>query len=236
MTDSPALPSENSKLTAEDILQWLKANPRFLNENPEALDFLLPPKEIKDRKVADFQNYMINRLKADKNEAIETAKDIVEVARSNMNNQTRIQRAVLRLLEANSFDEFIQTITHDLTVLLDVDITALVIETNGREIPHINASGIKIVPEGTLDKWLMGKNSLLQSDIGGIEAIYGAGANLVRSQALVRVDISKQTPPCILAFGAREPQFFTPHQGTEAVSFLARVVERLFRSWLLLSN
>jgi uncharacterized protein YigA (DUF484 family) len=229
---SPPLSSPQS-LSADAVLQWLKDNPNFLSKYPEAIDLLAPPASVEGRKIADFQSYMIERLKADKTEAIETARGIVETARNNMNNQTRIHRAVLRLLEANDFDEFVQVITNDLTALLDVDITTLVIETNGREIPHIHTNGIRIVPEGTLNKWMQGKNTLLQNDIGGIEAIYGAGATLVRSQALVRIDISMQTPPCIVAFGSRDPQLFQPHQGIELVSFLARVIERQFRSWLL---
>ena len=88
------------------------------------------------------------------------------------------------------------------------------------------------MPAGTIQNWMQGKPSLLQSDIGGIEAIYGGGANLVRSQALVRVDISLDTPPAIIAFGSRDPELFQDGQGTEQVSFLARVVERLFRTWL----
>jgi len=221
-------------MTAEDIIAWLKANPDFLKKNPDAIDFLLPPKEENGRKVADFQSYMIARLKADKTEAVETAKGIVETARNNMNNQSRIHKAVLRLLEAISFDEFIETLTTDITSLLDVDITTLVVETDGREIPHIHTNGIRVVPEGTIDNWMRGKNVLLQADISGIEPIYGSGATLVRSQTLVRIDVSMHTPPAIIAFGSRDPNLFQPNQGTEQVLFLARVVERQFRTWLML--
>jgi hypothetical protein len=231
MSDAP---SPTPALTPVEILGWLKNNPDFLKKNPEAIDLLLPPREDNGRKVADFQSYMIERLKADKSEAIETAKEIVETARNNMNNQSRIHRAVLRLLEAESFDEFIQTLTTDITSLLDVDITTLVVEADGSQIPHINTNGIRIVPEGTIDTWMRGKNVLLQSDIGGIEPIYGAGATLVRSQSLVRIDVSMHTPPAVLAFGSRDPQLFQPHQGTEQVTFLARVIERQFKAWLML--
>jgi len=221
-------------LSTDDVIAWLKAHPDFLKLNPEAIDILLPPREDNGRKVADFQSYMIERLKADKSEAIETAKEIVETARSNMNNQSRIHKAVLRLLEAESFDEFIQTLTTDITALLDVDITTLVVEAEGHKIPHINTNGIRIVPEGTIDNWMRGKTVLLQSDIGGIETIYGAGATLVRSQTLVRIDVSMHTPPAMLAFGSRDPNLFQPNQGTEQVIFLARVIERQFKTWLML--
>lgn len=228
------------EIDADDVIAWLKSHPDFLQRNPDIVDILLPPRSEgvpeKGRKVADFQSYMIDRLKAAKTKADETTREVVETARNNMNSQTRIHRAVLRLLEAYSFDEFIQTLTSDLTNLLDVDITSLVVEADGQEIPHISTLGIRIVPEGTVDKWMQGKTTLLQSDISGIEAVYGAGATLVRSQALIRVDIAMQTPPAILAFGSRDPNLFSPAQGTELVSFLARVVERQFRNWLTLPS
>jgi uncharacterized protein len=227
--------AHHPNLDADDITEWLKSHPDFLQKNPEAVQYLIPPKQQNGKGIADFQTYMIERLKADKTEAIETAKEIVETARHNMNNQTRIHRAVLRLLEAESFEEFIESITADLTTLLDVDITSLVIESDGQKIPHVTLPGIRIVPAGTLDKWMMGKNILHQSDISGVETVYGAGANLVRSQVLVRVDISQKTPPAVLAFGSRDPLMFQAGQGTEQVSFLAGVVERCIRSWLHLS-
>lgn len=226
----------DKSLTADDILAWLKAHPDFLQKNPQACDVLIPPKQQGGKGVADFQTYMIERLKADKTEAIETAKEIVETARHNMNNQTRIHRAVLRLLESETFEEFIASITTDLTSLLDVDITSLVIESEGDKIPHVTIPGVRIVPPATLDKWMNGKNILHQSDISGVDTIYGAGAQLVRSQVLVRVDVSQKTPPAILAFGSRDPFMFQSGQGTEQVSFLAGVVERCIRSWLHLTT
>lgn len=236
MTDSMTNTPSSPALDADDIIAWLKAHPDFVQKNPEVAELLVPPKHNTGRGVADFQSYMIERLKAAKDEAVEVTREVVETARSNMNSQTRIHAAILRLLEADSFDEFIQVITHDLSTILDVDITTLVVEADGKAIPHIHTSGIRVVPEGTINQWMAAKRILLQSDISGIEVIYGSGAALVRSQALVRVDISQQTPPAVLAFGSRDPQFFHTTQGTELIAFLANVVERLFRSWLLLPH
>ncbi len=219
-------------LSAADILGWLRENPKFLQTHPEACAYLVPPRAAGGRGVADFQTYMIERLKADKGALEDATREIVENSRANMNNQTRIHRAVLMLLEARSFEDFIHTATLDLSALLDVDIVALVVESDGRVLPHIHKTGLRIVPPGTIDTWMKGKTSLLQNDIGGIEAIYGGGAPLVASQALVRVDVSTPIPPAILAFGSRDPNLFDPGQATDQVSFLARVVERCLRAWL----
>ena len=234
MTDSQEI--DISPLTAEDVMAYLRANPKFLKDNPQACDLLVPPKNGEGKNVSDFQSFMIKRLKDDKEKVLEKTQTLVENARSNMNNQQRIHKVVLRLLEARNFEEFIHITTMDLSAMLDTDISVLVVESNGHDIPHVMTSGIRVLPEGTIDKWMEGQNVLLQSNISGIEAIYGGGANLVQSQALLRVDISMDTPPAILAFGSRDPNMFEDGQGTEMVDFLARVVERAFRHWLNLPS
>lgn len=227
LTTNPALP-----LNDEDIVAYLKANPDFLRAHPELIDALVPPKADMGKGVADFQSFMIERLKEDKHKAIQVTRQVVENARSNMNNLARIQACVLKILEAKSFAEFIETITMDFSQLLNVDITTLVVETSGRDIPHITAAGVRVVPEGTILQLLNGEDARLSSNCHGQEFLYGPGAGLVRSEALVRVDISMNTPPAMLCFGSRDPELFKQGQGTELIGFLARVVERVFRLWL----
>jgi uncharacterized protein YigA (DUF484 family) len=223
----------DAMITTEDVLSFLKENPQFLQKNPQAIELLLPSgTRPKKGEVADFQQYMIQRLKADKEEVMQTSRAIVETSRANMNNQQRVHNAVLRLLESLSFDDFIHSITMDLANILDVDIAVLVVEADGQNIPHVHTSGIRIIPQGTVDKWMRGKNVLLQDNIAGIEPIYGGGAALVRSQILLRVDISMGTPPAIIAFGSRDPNMFADGQATDQILFLARVIERCFRTWL----
>ncbi len=217
---------------ADDVIAFLKANPRFLSDNPTAMDYLIPPKQGDGRKVKDFTSFMIERLKSDKEKIAQTTREIVETARSNMNNQQRIHNVILRILEARSFEEFIDFITVDLSSMLDTDISVMVVESSGHDIPRIHTSGIRIVPPGTIDKWMGTKNVLLQDNIMGIEAMYGGAYTLVASQALLRIDISMDTPPAILAFGSRDSNMFMEGQATDQVDFLARVVERVFRSWL----
>ena len=220
-------------LTPEDVLEFLKDNPSFINEYPQAADFLVPKRKREKRgEVADFQSFMIERLKADKAKAHSTTKELVEATRANMSNQQRINAAVLRMLEAQRFDDFIQAITMDLAPLLGVDIAVFLVEADGSDIPHISTSGIRVIPEGTIDRWMEDKPVLLQDNISGIEAIYGGGAALVSSQLLLRIDIGQNTPPALLAFGARDGDFFQDGQATDQVLFLAQVIERCFRTWL----
>lgn len=230
MTDALEKPAPMT-ITKDDVIEFIKNHP----EDAEIFEALIPEKKRGKRgQPADFQAYMIERLKSDKQNVIESTREIVENSRANMNNQQRIHAAVLRLLEATTFEDFIHSITMDLASILDVDIAVLVVEADGQDIPHIQTNGIRIIPEGTTDRWMHEKNVLLQDNISGSEAIYGGGATLVQSQILLRVDISMDTPPAILAFGSRDPNMFGEGQATDQILFLARVIERAFRSWLKL--
>jgi uncharacterized protein YigA (DUF484 family) len=190
------------------------------------------PGRVGGKGIADFQQFMVERLKADKAKAQSTARQVIENARANMTNQGRIQTAVLVMLEANSFEEFIETVTQDLPVLLDVDTVNLVIESASKEIPFINQAGIRFARAGTVQRWLGTGDALLQGNISGHEEIFGPGAGLVKSHALIRLEISQETPAGILAFGSRDPEAFHENMAVDQIGFLSQVVERCFRIWL----
>lgn len=228
MTEEKTPPSLNKS----EVIDWLKKNPNFLVENPDVCDLLTPPQSVSGKGVVDFQSYMIRRLKDDREEVIETAREIVETTRVNMNNQTRIHKAVLMVLEARSFEDFIHTITMDFAALLDIDIISLVVETEGDVVPHVNMAGVRLLTPGSIELLMKDNDVTLESNVNGFEEIYGGGAGLVKSQTLLRLHIGGDTPPAMLAFGSRNPNLFEPGQATDQIRFLGQVVERCFRSWL----
>jgi len=215
------------KLDDKDIAAYLKENPDFFAAHPDVL-----PGADQGKGVVDFQQVLLARLKSDKSKAQTVQRELIETVRANMNNQSRIHTAILVVLEAESFEEFIETITQDLPILLDVDTINLIIESTSKEIPFINQSGIRFARQGTVQKWLNTGDVLLQSNINGHEEIFGPGAGLVKSHALVRIEISQNTPAGIIAFGSRDPELFQPNQAIDQIGFLAQVVERCFRLWL----
>ncbi|TAL30600.1 MAG: DUF484 family protein [Alphaproteobacteria bacterium] len=219
-------------LSEEDVIAFLKKKKNFFRDHPEVLEHLDAPGQKHGKGVVDFQQALVERLKADKSAAHKVQKELIETFRANMNNQNRIQTAVLVILEAETFEEFIETMTQDLPVLLDVDTVNLVIEATSKEVPFINQSGIRFARQGFVKQWLGTGDALLQSNINGHEDVFGPGAGLVKSHALLRLEISPNTPAGIIAFGSRDPEAFGPEQAIDQIGFLAQVVERCFRIWL----
>lgn len=232
MSETMTESKDSEDLTGEDVAAWLRKHPDFLNKNPELFDILTPPQEKQGKGVADFQYYMVKRLRSDRDGVIEEAREIIENSRANMNNMSRIHRAILMLLEAHTFEDLIRTITMDFAALLDVDIVSLIVETDGEIIPHINISGVRAAPPGSILAAMNNHPVILQADMQGTDDLYGGGAGLVKSQALLFLNIGDHVPPAMIAFGSRNPELFQEGQGTEQLAFLGHVIERCFRQWL----
>ncbi|MCC7035819.1 MAG: DUF484 family protein [Alphaproteobacteria bacterium] len=226
------MPAAAKDISEEDVIAFLRKKKDFFRDNPELLEELSAPGQDRGRGVVDFQQVLVERLKSDKSNAHKVQKELIETFRANMSTQSRIQTAVLVILEAETFEEFIETITQDLPVLLDVDTINLVIEATSKEVPFVNQAGIRFAKPGFVRGWLGDGDALLQPNINGHEEIFGPGAGLVKSHALLRIEISTNTPAGIIAFGSRNPEAFSPEQAIDQVGFLAQVVERCFRIWL----
>ena len=230
MTD----PKSPLPITASDVLAYLKENPDFIADNPELVDILTPPKAATEKGIVDFQHYMVKRLKSQQDRVQAQQKIILENARANESVRTRINTAVIRLLDARSLEEFVEALTSELPLYLDVDVITLVVEAqgSGHDIPHGYVSGVQIVPEGTINAIMGDEHIQLRGKTAEDEVIFGPGAGLIRSQAVLKLFIGPETPLGAVAFGSRDPQGFHEGQGTELVSFLAAVIERGLRRWL----
>jgi len=219
-------------VNAEEVSAYLREHPDFLIRNADLVQHLTPPMVRRGSNIVDLQYYMVDRLQSEVGRLRTEQRELLTSSRANLNNQNRVHAAALFLLDAQSFEQLIQTITTDLAVLLDLDVACLVVESGNRDLPGFDTPGVRVVKAGAIDRWLGRREMVLAGGIHGDPAIFGGGSGLVRSEALIRLHISAESPPGLLAFGSREPDMFHHSQGTELISFLARVVERCIRTWL----
>jgi uncharacterized protein YigA (DUF484 family) len=224
---SPALPS------AAQVIAYLRRHPDFLYRHPELLDMQSPPARHNEGPVVDLQQFMVERLRSDVAKLRANQDEIIANSRDNLGTQERIHKAVLALLEADTFEEFIEIITGDLVLLLEVDVVCLCIERTEGYNRRPKLDGLELLEQGSVDR-IMGKSRqvLLRDDTTGDPEVFGGAAELVRSDALLRLKPSKAAPNALLAFGTRHPGYFHPGQGTELLSFLGRIIEFGIRSWL----
>lgn len=218
---------------AGQVAAYLRAHPGFLVDHPDLLDVLDPPACNGGNGVVDLGQAMVERLRRDVAEMAAARDAVVEAGRGNLVAQARVHDAVLMLLAAQSFEHFIETLTTDLAVILDLDVVMVGVERHADEITRTQTPGVtRLSPDSVHALMGPAQNVVLRGGAPGDPSIFGAGAGLVMSFALLRLSISSATPPAVLALGSRQTDHFHSGQGTELLLFLARVVENCVRGWL----
>ncbi|WP_114394778.1 DUF484 family protein [Oleisolibacter albus] len=218
-------------LTAEDVAAFLRDHPDFLVHHPELIPHLVPPAVDRGQGVIDMQAFLLERLRGEVGRLSDQQRELIATTRANINNQNRVHAAALFLLDSGSLAQLIQAIGTDLAVLLDLDVAALAVESVPETVTPIDRARLRLLESGGVARLLGRRHVLLRSDIQGGTDLYGL--ETVRSDALVRLTLQPEAPPALLALGSREPDMFHPGQATELLQFLAHVVERCLRCWLV---
>lgn len=217
------------------VSAFLNANPDFFVKHPDLLAAMTAPGAPCDGNVLDLQHFKLQRAQAESHELQASQQYLIDTARANQTINTQVHMAALAIMNADSFEAMIQTVTIDWAVFLDIDAVTLCIENSEIEVPPTYAANVRRVPTGLVDQQ-MGENHDIRIDenIIGDEQIFGAAAPMVRSQALVRLKISAATPVGLLGLGSRKEDGFQVSQGTETLAFLVQVLEAMVRRWLYL--
>ena len=228
-----SLPPQPNEVGASDVIAYLREHPDFLDRHPEALRLVRPPTRKTGDGVLDFQHFMLERLRSDVVRLEDEQKILISTSRGNLAGQCRVHKAVVAMLRAANFEHLLQIVTTDLAVLIDVDVVTIGVESEGARMTRLPVHGIHLLRSGMVDA-LLGPNrdALLSSDVQADPALFGAAAGLVRSQALLRLSVSRSGPIGLMCIGTRKPDTFYPGLGTELLGFLARALEITIAQWL----
>ena len=183
--------------------------------------------------VVDMQRFLIERQRDRLDRLDDYAEELITTGRANLSNQSRTNSAVLSLIAAASLENLIEVTNIDLAVQLDLDVAVLCFEQEAEPATSLAALPVAWLERGAVDALInQNKDTTLHADVLGKPEIFGEMASLVRSQALARLRPIGGAPAGLLALGSRRPDTFHLEQGTENISFLARVLELCLRRWL----
>lgn len=232
-TETPPPIATERVANASEVIAFLRRHPDFFVERPEILDLLTPPSAQGGAGVVDMQQFILKRQRDDIAKLKGQQRTLIGTTRANLASQTRVHTAVLTLLAASSFEQVIQIVTTDFALLLDADVVTIAVESQGsanRRLPH---QGVQILEAGTVDAVLGPERDVaLLADVEGDPKLFGGGADLVRSAALLRLPVSRAAPAGLLCIGARRPGKFHAGQGTELLGFLAHALGITIAAWL----
>lgn len=223
--DKPSTPKSGT-LSEQDVVQYLRSHPDFFKRNPRSIEGLeLPARFDGVNGLVDMQHEALRRLRAKQDM-------LVDNSRSNMTVQLATHEAVLAMLEARSLDDFITIIQDEVPILLDIDFATIALEGAVTGIDNADNGVPVLLPSGEVDRRLENDDVRLVGQATGGDPLFGAARDLVQSFALARLYPSEIMPAGVLILASRIEDAFHPQQGTELITFLARVAEIMLEHWL----
>jgi hypothetical protein len=183
-------------------------------------------------KVINFEDRAMAKLRARVAAAEEANQDLIAFARGHSGAVASIHEAVLAAIEAEGFDHLIHIVTQEWPQILGLDAVAVALFAGDKGV-RADASGLQFVDVRVIQRSLEGLDGVVLRGVGRGHPLFGPACELIRAEALVRLDSEPPLPSGLLALGQREAQGFETRHGSELLMFLGRVLTRSMGRWLI---
>ena len=226
----------------ESVRNKIIKDPSSVLEDQDIMRALIAANErTMGNNIVDLRGIAMERLEARLDRLEDTHRSVIAAAYENLAGTNQVHRAVLRLMDATKFDQFLKDLGGDVADILRVDSMRLILESAERgDDPSLAALGdvLMVAEPGFADGYITrGRNlpvrqvTLRQTRPEDAE-IYGDKADYIRSEACLKLDFGEGRLPGMLVMGAEDPHQFSPQQGTDLLSFFGGLFERAMRRWL----
>jgi uncharacterized protein YigA (DUF484 family) len=179
----------------------------------------------------DFEDRGVAALRRRVAEVEEANQDLIAFARGHSGAVSAIHGAVLVATEADGLDHLVHIVTQIWPDILGLDAVALALVADD-EGARADSSGSQKVDPRLIERMLSGVDGVVLRGVGRGHPLFGPAADLIRAEALIRLEPAGVLQTGILALGQRRPQGFETRHGSELLLFLGQVVSRMMGRWL----
>ena len=233
-------PAQQAGLS-EEVRKRILDDPGLILDDADVMRALvLTSERAMGGNVVDMRGMAMERLEFRLAQLEETHRAVIAAAYENLASTNQIHRALMTLLDAQTFEAFVMELGQTVAETLRVDSLKLVLES-----PDGNAGGLgkldavlRVKKPGYIEAYMTGGRATpprpitLRQGVPPSQGPYGEAAADLRSEALMRLDLGKGRLPGMLAMGSEDPHRFKPGQGTDLVAFFSGAFERQLRRWL----
>lgn len=226
----------------QDLRDRLIADPETILDDREVMRALIAANErAMGSNIVDLRGIAMDRLEARLDRLEDTHRNVIAAAYENLAGTNQVHRAVLRMLDPLTFEEFLRNLETEVAGTLRVDCVRLVLESiQSPDDPTLKRLGsvLFVAEPGFIADYVAGGRTVplrhvtLRPVVPDAADLYGERADWIRSEALLRLDFGPGRLPGMLVLGAEDPHQFRPTHGTDLLTFFAGVFERTMRRWL----
>lgn len=184
-----------------------------------------------------FEASGLARMRARVAEVEEANQDLIAFARGHSGAVASIHEAVLAAVEAEGFNHLIHIVTQEWPLMLGVDAVGLALFV-GEVGLRADAGGVQFIDPRMVRRSI---GDVLDHATGGVvlrgvergHPLFGPASDLIRAEALIRLDPEPPLPGGMLVLGQRSAQSFETRHGSELLMFLGAVLRRAMSRWPL---
>ena len=181
--------------------------------------------------VLSFEQHALANLRAQLGAAEEANQDLIAFARGHSGAVTSIHAAVLAALEADSVERLLHVVTQEWPLILRIDAVAVSLIVGDKGF-RADGNGVQVVEPKLLERSVR--------DVAGVEMrtvkrghpLFGPACDLIRAEALVRIECDPPLPSGLLALGQRAELSLDARHGSELLMFLGKSLAAMIRKWL----
>ncbi len=182
--------------------------------------------------VINFEERAVAQLRERLGAVEEANQDLIAFARGHSGATSSIHAAVLAAMEADGVDALLHVVTQEWPLILGIDAVALALVVGDKGF-RADGNGVQVVEPKLLERSVR--------DVAGVEMrtvkrghpLFGPACDLIRAEALVRIDSNPPMPRGILAIGQRAELSLDARHGSELLMFLGRSLGAIIRKWVI---
>ena len=164
--------------------------------------------------------------------AIEEAnQDLIAFARGHSGAVASIHEAVIAAIEADSIESLLHVVTQEWPLILRIDAVALSLIVGDQGF-RADGGGVQHVDPAILRSAIDRVHGVQMRTVARGHPLFGPACDLIRAQALVRIDCEPPLPSGLLALGQRAELSLDARHGSELLIFLGKSLAAMIRKWL----
>jgi uncharacterized protein YigA (DUF484 family) len=182
--------------------------------------------------VIPFEERAVAHLRERLGAAEEANQDLIAFARGHSGAVSSIHSAILAAMEADGIEALLHVVTQEWPLILGIDAVALSLVVGDKGF-RADGNGVQMVDPKILRRAIGQVDGVDMRTVERGHPLFGPACDLIRAEALVRIDSDPPLPIGLLALGQREALSIDARHGSELLLFLGRGLAAMIRRWLI---
>jgi hypothetical protein len=139
-----------------------------------------------------------------------------------------IHSAALAAMDSDGVDSLFHVVTQEWPLILGIDAVAVALIVGGRGF-QADGNGIRCIEPALLQRSIAMVDGVEMRSVERGHPLFGPACDLIRAEALVRIDSEPPFPTGLLALGQRAELSLDARHGSELLMFLGRTLGTMIR-------